>query len=216
MKSFVKGVLILITLAVVSAVIYLVFLYPNHKYSLNNLGSDPVSLQSFLTKKLPKNFSLKNKKIQTEIEISEEDLENLIMSNVNKDERIQAIDVVIENNSLRIFISQKMMKYIPVEASLLFKPGIEDDKAKLVLEESKFGRFKLSKKKVLEKMMNADVRFFQARPLEGDIILEDSELKDTLRVTNINFKDKKVFLGIELEVTSIEDFMKVIDMFTKK
>lgn len=194
----------------------MVFLYPNHEYSLNSMGSDPVSLQSFLTKKLPKNFSLKNKKIQTEIEISEEDLESLIMSNVNRDEKIQAIDVVIENNNLRIFINQKIMKYIPVEASLLFKPGTEEGKAKLILEESKFGRFKLPRKKILEKMMNADVRFFQARPLEGDIILEDSELKDTLRVTSISFQDNKVLLGVEIEFTSIEDFMKVIDMFTKK
>jgi hypothetical protein len=215
LKGIFKSLILLITVVAVIGIVYLIFLYPSHEYAPNKVSDSSVDLKSILTKKLPKNFSLENRRIQTEVEITEEDIESLIMASANKEGNIEAIDVVIENDNLDIFISEKGLKYIPMEVSLFFKSEVKEDKVKLILEDSKLGKLELSKKKVLDKVKNSNINFFDVRPLAGEIILEDSELKSIVTVTDIKLQDSKVSIAIELDFKSIEDFMKVMDMISK-
>lgn len=216
MKSLIKGFILLITVISILAIVYLIFLYPNHKYVSNNTPADTVDVRALIMKSMPKKFSLENKELTTNISLSAEDLRNLIVSNLKKNDSFQAADVIISNNYMNIFISQKALKYIPYEISLAFKSEIKEEHVRLVLENSKLGRLELDKEKVLNKIRDSKAPFFDVRPLAGEIILEDSELKDIITVSEVKLQDQKLTAELQIEFHSLEDFMKVLNILANK
>lgn len=212
LKSFIQKLLALATVVAIIGIVYLIFLYPGHNYTKRVPGGEPFDLKSSLMSSMPKDISisLESTKFSTSISITEDELEDLILSDAN--ESIDAIDIVMGNNRADIYIRQKIWKYIPVEANLTFAPKIEDGKAKLVLTESKLGKLELDKEKVLNKVKDNDAPFFDVRPSAGEIILEDQEMKDLVRVEEVKFGSRQLQIGFQVEVNNMEDVLKLVEI----
>lgn len=205
-----------VTLVAFIAIVYMLVLFPVHKYRDNVAVDESFDVSSILKKSIPKNFSIENRQIKTTTSLTEDQLRNLILSEINKNGSIDGVEISIENNQIGIYVSQKVWKYFPTELSLLLTSEIKDDKAILVLNSAKLGKINLNKETVLNKVKDNKIRFFNVVPLDGEIILEDEELKDLFTVDAIRLKDHKASVDVKLELNSIEDLMKLMNILKVK
>lgn len=215
MKNTIKNLIVFVTVLSIIGIVYLMILFPVHKYRENTVVDKSFDVNAMLLKAVPKNFSLEQRKIETTISLTEDELKGLILSEMKKKGNVEGVEISIAKNKIDIYVMQKVWKYFPVELSLLFKSEIKDDKAKLVLENSKIGKLNLDKEKVLDKIKDNKITFFDVRPLAGEIILEDEELKDLIIVKAVRLEEHKASVDIEIELNSIEDFMKLMKLVRK-
>lgn len=215
MNKFIRIALILTTVIALIGIAYLKLLYPSHIYKKASNISGPIEAKDLLIKSMPKKFSLEEKKIKTTIDLNEEDLKNLILSKIKQTGNVQNVDISIQNGKLNIFIYQKAFKLIPVEINLSFKSAIEDGRAVLVLDGAKLGEFKLNKEKLLNKIKQVNISFFDVHPLDGRIIFEDKDLKNFMTLTNLKLENQKASAAIEVEFNSLEDFLKLSNLLRK-
>ncbi len=216
MKKVIKTFWGLIVLVTIIAIIYMVVLFPTHEYSGNMDLNESFDMSDTLKKAIPKNFSIENRKMKTSIDITEDELKSLISREINKKVNVDNVDISIENNELSIFVKQKMWRYFPTELSLIFTSVIKDDKAILLLSSAKLGKINLSKEEVLDKIKDNKVKFFNVRPLDSEIILENQELKHLIAVNEVKLEDHKVSIDIEFKINSLQDFMELMKLATKK
>ncbi|MGH4050567.1 MAG: hypothetical protein ACREVX_04320 [Clostridium sp.] len=210
MKNTIKNLFIFITVLAIIGIVYLMVLFPVHKYRANMVVDKSFDVKAMLLKAVPKNFSLKQRKMETTISLTEDELKGLILSEMKKKGNVDGVEISIANNKIDIYVKQKVWKYFPVELSLSFKSEIKDDKVKLILETSKIGKLDLDKEKVLDKIKDNKITGFDVRPLAGEIILEDEEIKDLIVVKATRLYDHKASVDIEVELNSIEDFMELM------
>ena len=216
MKKIIRIFLILVTLVSIIAIVYMMALFPVHKYRENTTADKSFDMKAMLEKSIPKNFSIENRKIKTTISLTEDELRSLILSEINNNGNVDGVEISIANDKIDIYVSQKVWKYFPTELNLLFNSEIKDDKAKLILNNAKLGKFNLNKQTVLNRIKDNKIMFFNVMPLDSEIILEDKELKDIITVSAIKFQDHKASVDIEVELNSIEDFKKLINIVPKE
>ncbi|MBC8059762.1 MAG: hypothetical protein H7Y18_03765 [Clostridiaceae bacterium] len=214
MKNIIKKLIVIVSVALVAmiTIVYLVVFFPTHEYSKNSVANKPFDVRAMLINSIPKNFSLQNRKIETTISLSEDELKSMILTEVNKKGKVDGIDISIENDKLDIYVRQKSLKYFPTEISIFFKSEVKEDKIKLVLDKAKFGKLNIGKENVLNKIKDNKIMFFDARPSEGEIILEDEKLKDLITIKAIKFKDHKASVDLQIEINSLADFMKLMNL----
>lgn len=203
---------ILITLIVI---LYMLVLFPVHKYRENITVDEFFNVSAILKKSIPENFSIEDGKIKTTISLTEDELRNLILSELNKNQNIDGVEISIENNQIGIYVKQKAWKYFLTEFSFLLTSEIKDDKVKLILNDAKFGKINLNKEKVLNSVGANKIRFFNVVPLDGEIILEDEELKGLIKVDAIRLSKHKASVDVKLELNSIQDLRKLINILSK-
>jgi hypothetical protein len=213
-KGF-KTLLAFVILIALIVIVYMVVLFPVHKYRENITVDKSFDVNAILKKSIPENFSIKNRKIKTTISLTEDELRNLILSDLKKNENIDGVEISIENNQIGIYVKQKVWKYFPTELSFLFTSKIKDDKVKLILNDAKFGKINLNKEKVLNSVKANKIRFFNVVPPEEEIILEDEELKDLFKVDAIRLSKHKASVDVKLELNSIQDLRKLMNILSK-
>lgn len=214
MKGFTKFLLLLFSIFLILTAAYFTLLYPRHQYPNIKISSDPIDIKSQITKKLPKKFSLANRELTFDIELSAEALEGELVSRLSKYKNVQKVDVVISNSSIRIFLLQKTLKYIPYEITLELNPKIKDGKIVVLLESSKLGRLNLSREMVLNKVKELKLNGMEVLPSESEIVLDYNKLKDIILINNIKLEDNKLIAELQLEFKRLEDFLKVLSLFT--
>jgi hypothetical protein len=202
-------------LIAIIVILYMLVLFPVHKYRENITVDESFDVSAILKKSIPENFSIENRKIKTTISLTEDELRNLILSELNKNENIDGLEISIENNQIGIYVKQKVWKYFPTELTFLLTSEIKDDKVKLILNDSKFGKINLNKEKVLNGVKANKIKFFNVVPLDGEIILEDEELKDLFKVDAIRLSDHKASVDVKLELNSIQDLRKLMNILSK-
>ncbi|MEK6265242.1 MAG: hypothetical protein N2B06_10830 [Clostridium sp.] len=190
-------------------------LFPAHKYRENITVDESFDVSAILKKSIPENFSIENRIIKTTISLTEDELRNLILSELNKNENIDGLEISIENNQIGIYVKQKAWKYFPSELTFLLTSEIKDDKVKLILNDAKFGKINLNKEKVLKGVKANKIKFFNVVPLDGEIILEDEELKDLFIVDALRLSDHKASVDVKLELNSIQDLRKLMNILSK-
>jgi len=216
LKKIIKILLGLVAAVAIVGIIYMVILFPVHKYSENIAANESFDVGAMLQKSIQKNLSFENGKGKTTISLTEDELKGLISSEVKKSGDVDGVDISIGSDTLDIYVSQKSWKYFPTEISLLFKSEMKDGKSKLVLNDAKLGKLDLDKETVLNKIKDNKIRFFDVQPLSGEIILEDEELKDLITVNAIRLEDHKASVDIEVELNSIEDLKRLMNIATEK
>lgn len=216
-RKALKTFLIFMTLIAIITILYMVVLFPSHNYRANTDVDGSFDVSAILKKSIPKNLSIENRNFKTTISLTEDELRSLILSEINKSGRdVDGVEVSIDNNEMNIYVSQKVGKYFPTELSLLFTTEVKDDSVKLILNNAKLGKLNLNVETVLNKIKDSKIRFFNVKPLDSEIILEDQELKSLITANAIKLDQHKASVDVKLEINSIGDLMKLMDLVTKK
>lgn len=216
MKKIIKILLGLVAIVAIAVIVYMVILFPVHKYSESTAANESFDVGAMLQKSIQKNISFENGKGKTTISLTEDELKGLILSEMKKSGNVDGVDISIGSNTIDIYVSQKVWRYFPTEISLLLKSEIEDGKSKLVLNDAKLGKLDLDKETVLNRIKDSNIRFFNIQPSAGEIILEDEGLKDLITVSAIRLEDHKASVDIEVEINSIEDLKRLMNLATEK
>ncbi|PRR82012.1 hypothetical protein [Clostridium vincentii] len=216
MKKVIKILLGLVAVVAIAVIVYMVILFPVHEYKEDTAQTESFDVNDMLLKSMPKNFSLENKKIQTTLSLTEDELKSLILPEIKKMGNVDDADIIIGSNTIEIYATQKVLKYFPTEISLLLKSEMEDGKSKLVLNDAKLGKIDLDKESILNKVKDNKIMFFDVQPSDNEIILEDEDLKDLITVTAIRLEDKKASVDIEVELNSMEDLMRLMNLVSEK
>lgn len=119
MKKIIKTIFVLVMLVTIIAIVYMVGLYPVHKYRENTAADKSFDVNAMLKKSIPKNFSLENGKIKITINLTEDEIRNLILSEINKNGNVDGVEISIVNNKINIYVIQKVWTYFPTEMCLL-------------------------------------------------------------------------------------------------
>lgn len=216
-RKTIKTFFALVTLIAIIGIAYMVVLFPVHEYRTNLSVDKSFDVSAILKKSIPKNLSIENRKVITSISLTEDELRSLVLSEISKSGgNVDGVEISIENNKMNIYVKQKVLKYFPTELSLFFTSEVKDDNVKLILNNAKLGKINLNKETVLNKIKDSKISFFNVKPLDSEIILEDQELKGLITANAIRFEQHKASIDVKLELNSLEDLKKLMDLVTKK
>jgi hypothetical protein len=214
LRRLVRAVLFFAAFIAVLAIAYFALLAPTRDYSKIYSAQDIPNINEKILKSMPKNFSLQNRRLKISFSLPEEDISNLIMSNIDAED-IMGVETVIASNKMEIYLCKKLYNLIPVEASVILSSKVEGDVVKLKLDKSKLGKFELDKRKILNELKNHSIPFFEVRPEDGEIILKHRELGSIIKVTELTLEDKTASVEGEIRISSLEDLRKISQFFNK-
>lgn len=215
MKKIIQTILTVIMIISALMMLYIMLFYPKHNYPNISSIDKEMNVKKLIYNVIPKEFLGQDKKFTVELNISADELKSLIFNNIKKDENIENIDVSIENNNIKVYIIKKYFGLIPVEMYSNAEIESEDYKYKLVFNEVALGKIKVSVSNILEEINKLEIPFMDVKPKLKEIILEDSELKDSISVDSMVGKDGNLKAELSIKFNNLEDFLKVINKLSK-
>lgn len=215
MKKIIQIISTVIMIIATLMMLYIMLLYPKHKYPDMSSIDREMTVKKLIYNVIPKEFLGKDNKFSVELNVNSDELRSLIVNNIENDEDIENIDVIIENNNINIYAIKKYFGLLPVELHVDVDIKFEDDKYKLLFNEIVVGKINCDVSNVLEEIEKLKIPFMDVRSTENEIILEDSELKDSITVESIVGKEDNLKAELSIRFNNLEDFLKVISRLSK-
>lgn len=215
MKNFIKFVLTVIMIIAALIILYIMLLYPKHKYPDMSSIDKEMTIKSLIYNAIPKEFGGKDNKLTAELNISSVQLKSLILNNIKKDEGIENIDVIIENNNIKVYAIKKYFGLIPIEIQGNVDIKSEDYKYKLVFNEIVVGKMQFGVSSTLDEIKKMEIPFMDVRPTANEIILEDNELKDSITIDSVVGENGNLKAELSIKFNNLEDFLNVINILSK-
>lgn len=215
MKKIIQIISTVIMIIATLMMLYIMLLYPKHKYPDMSSIDREMTVKKLIYNVIPKEFLGKDNKFSVELNVNSDELRSLIVNNIENDEDIENIDVIIENNNINIYAIKKYFGLLPVELHVDVDIKFEDDKYKLLFNEIVVGKINCDVSNVLEEIEKLKIPFMDVRSTENEIILEDSELKDSITVESIVGKEDNLKAELSIRFNNLQDFLKVINRLSK-
>ena len=215
MKKLIKGILIICTLIAIVSLMYIILLYPKHEYSESRVNDTSITLNDLIFKTIPKGFSGSDKKLETEITITEEDLENLVLNAYNDKNKLEKVDVIIEDSIIKVYAVKKYMDIFPVEISGDIEVKHDDYKMKLYLKDIKAGKIQLSSSSILENIKEQNIPFLDIKPTSREVVIHDETLDGVIEVSGVTADSKVIKIGLDFRFTKIESFINIVNKLKK-
>jgi uncharacterized protein YneF (UPF0154 family) len=213
MRNFIKVIISIIAVVIILLVVYFIGFYPTRSYERAAVD-DEVNIRENLLRDVPQSFSLQRSRIKTSITLTEKEISSLIMANMQPENNVEAVDVVIDDNKLKIYMYTRALGFIPMEVSMHFRAEDREEKSVILMEDYKLGLFNLDKYKLLNRLEESSIMFMEVDAAAGEIVLEDTELGGLIAVTAVTLEEGQFTADLEIRLNNIQDFLKLLRLLT--